>query len=178
MTHRSGELLINLSDCRVSCAQNFTPFVRHDFSSGSLLTSSSKLLDVSFVPFDVYEVPCSFYYLFIFVTDLVAQVASCMPKDPLSSRRRSPQEFESRRERRDVTTRKGMLLLRFIVERKIRYLKLSLSLCLCSFPFYVLPLPLLFHVSPSGPTIVDHLRFNYLLIICKSNRIMYDVLYV
>lgn len=140
MTHQSGKLSINLSHCRVSCAQNLTPFVRHDFSSGSLLTSSSKLLDVSLVSFDAYEVPCSFYYLFIFVTDLVAhaQVASCMPKNPPSFRRRSPREFESRRERRDVTTRKGMLLLRFIVERKIRYLKLSLCLCLCSFSFYVL----------------------------------------
>lgn len=157
---------INLSHCRVSCAQNLTPFVRHDFSSGSLLTSSSKLLDVRLFCLllrNAYEVPGSFYYLFIFVTDLVAhaQVASCMPENPALFPPPLPRgNSESRRERRDVTTRKGMLLLRFIVERKIRYLKLSLCVFLCSFPFYVLSPVSSFSRFSLGSHDCHDLRFN------------------
>lgn len=53
-----------------------------------------------------------------------------------------------------------MLLLRFIVERKIRYLKLSLSVSVLIFRLRSFHCLSLFRVSPSAPTDCHHLRFN------------------
>lgn len=150
MTHQSSKLSINSKSHSV-CPSRFLVRVSLNF------LEAARRPTFLLVSFDAYDVPCSFYYLFIFLTDLVTHKSRvACPKireTPLCFRRRSPQDFELRREGRDVTTRKGMLLLRFIVERKIRYLKLCLCVC-AHFPSTFFPLSRLFHVSLLGPTIV------------------------